>query len=51
MNIDVEIIVPKDSVGTYDIPSIHERDENNERTYAVMENTGIKLVKTMKGGR
>ena len=47
----VEIIVPKDSVETYDIPSIHKRDENNERAYTVMENTGIKLVKTMKGGR
>lgn len=51
MNMDVEIIVPKDSVETYDIPSIHDRKENNERAYTVMENTGIKLVKTMKGDR
>lgn len=51
LNIDVEIIVPKDCVETYHIPSIHDRKENNERAYKVMENTGIKLVKTMKGGR
>ena len=45
---DVEIIVPKNAVETFDIPSIHDRKENNERAYIVMENTGIKLVKTMK---
>lgn len=51
LNIDVEIIVPKDCVETYHIPNIHDRKENNERAYKVMENTGIKLVKTVKGGR
>ena len=50
MNIDVEIVVPKDSVETYHIPNIHDRNDNNERAYTVMENTGIKLVKTMRGG-
>lgn len=47
MNMDVDIIVPKDAVETYDIPNVHERKPNNERAYTVMENTGIKLVKTM----
>lgn len=51
MNIDVEIVVPKDSVETYHIPNIHDRKDNNERAYTVMENTGIKLVKTMRGGK
>ena len=50
LNMDIEIIVPKDAVETYNIPNIHDRKENNERAYTVMENTGIKLVKTMKGG-
>ena len=50
MNIDAEIVVPKDAVETYHIPSVHDRQENNERAYTVMENTGIKLVKTMKRG-
>ena len=51
MNIDAEIVVPKDAVETFHIPSVHDRDENNARAYTVMENTGIKLVKTMKGGK
>ena len=46
MNMDVEIIVPKNAVETYHIPEIHDRKANNERAYVVMENTGIKLVKT-----
>ena len=50
MNMDVEIIVPKDAVETYHIPEIHDRKEKNELAYTVMENTGIKLVKTMKEG-
>lgn len=48
MNMDVDIIVPKDAVETYDIPNVHNREENNKRAYTVMENTGIKLVKTMR---
>lgn len=51
MNIDADVIVPKDAVETFHIPSVHDRKENNERAYTVMENTGIKLVKTMKGGK
>ncbi len=48
MNINVDIIVPKDAVETFHIPNVHDRKENNERAYTVMENTGIKLVKTMR---
>lgn len=47
LNMDVEIIVPKNAVETFHIPSVHDRDENNKRAYTVMENTGIKLVKSM----
>jgi nicotinamidase-related amidase len=49
-NVDVDIIVPEDAVETYHIPAVHEREENNERAYTVMKNTGIRLVKTMKEG-
>ena len=48
LNIDVEIIVPKNAVETYDIPEIHDRKKYNERAYSVMNDGGIKLVKTMK---
>ena len=47
LNMDVEIIVPKNAVETFHIPEVHDRKENNERAYTVMENTGITLVKTM----
>ncbi len=50
LNMDVEIIVPKNAVETFHIPKIHDRQVNNERAYTVMENTGIRLVKTMKEG-
>lgn len=46
MNMDVDIIVPKNAVETFHIPNVHDRKENNERAYVVMENTGVKLVKT-----
>ena len=49
-DLNIEIIVPKDAVETYNIPTIHDREENNNRAYTVMENTGIKLVKTLKEG-
>ncbi len=51
MNMDVEIIVPKNAVETFHIPGVHDRKENNERAYTVMENTGVKLVKTLKEGK
>ena len=47
LDMDVEIIVPKNAVETFHIPEVHDREENNERAYTVMENTGIKLVKTI----
>lgn len=48
LNMDVEIVVPKNAVETFHIPGVHDRKENNERAYTVMENTGVRLVKTMK---
>lgn len=48
LNMNVEIIVPKNAVETFHIPGVHDREENNKRAYTVMENTGIKLVKTIK---
>ncbi len=47
MNMDVDIIVPKNAVETFHIPEVHDRIVNNERAYVVMENTGIKLVKSL----
>ncbi len=47
LNMDIEIIVPKNAVETFHIPEVHDRKENNERAYTVMENTGITLVKAM----
>mgnify|MGYP002869863289 CR=1 FL=1 len=38
MNIDADVIVPKDAVETYHIPSVHDREENNKRGYR-MERT------------
>ena len=46
-NMDVDVIVPKDAVETYHIDKVHDRKENNERAYQVMESAGIKLVKTL----
>lgn len=48
LNMNVEIIVPKNAVETFHITGVHDREENNKRAYMVMENTGIKLVKTYK---
>lgn len=48
LNMDVEIIVPKNAVETYDISEVHDRKKYNERAYSVMNDGGIKLVKTMK---
>lgn len=51
LNMDVDIIVPKNAVETFHIDNVHDRKENNERAYKVMENTGIKLVKEMREGK
>lgn len=47
VNRDVEIVVPKDAVETYDAPT-HKADEWNEMAFKFMEQSGIKLVKTME---
>ena len=47
INREVEIVVPKDAVETYDAPN-HKADEWNEMAYKFMEQSGIKLVKTME---
>ncbi len=47
-NMDVDVVVPKDAEETDHIDNVHDRKENNERAYTVMENAGIKLVKTLK---
>ena len=47
-NMNIDVIVPKDAVETYDIPGVHDREQITQRTYSVFEDQGIKLVKTMK---
>ncbi len=47
-NMDVNVVVPKDAVETYHIDNVHDRNENNERAYKVMENAGIILVDTLR---
>lgn len=49
-NMNVEIIVPRNAVETFDIPNVHDRAKYNERAFNVMQDTGIKLIKTYKGG-
>ena len=44
---NVEIIVPMDSVETYDA-DFHRRDEWNNKAFDFMKQAGIKLVKTYK---
>lgn len=50
INRDVELIVPKDAVETYDGPG-HNREEYNEMAFKFMAQEGIKLVRTYNGGR
>ena len=50
MNRNIEIIVPKDAVETYDAPW-HNRDEYNKMAFKLMEQEGIKLVKSLGGIR
>ncbi len=50
MNDDIEIVVPQDSIETYDAPW-HNRDEYNEIAYKIMKQEGIKLVKTLGGNK
>ena len=46
-NRDIEIVIPKDSVETYDAPN-HKAYEWNEMAYRFFEQSGIKLVKTLE---
>lgn len=48
INKKVDIIVPKDSVDTYHIEGIHDRDEWNEMAYRFMLQAGVKLVDTFE---
>ena len=45
---DIEIVVPKNAVETYDAP-VHKADEWNEMAFKFMEQSGIKLVKKYGG--
>jgi len=45
-NRDVEIIIPLDSIDTFDAPN-HDRDEYQHASNILMEQSGIKLVKTI----
>jgi len=46
-NKDIEIVVPQDSVETYDAP-VHKADEWNEMAFKFMNQAGIKLVKKLE---
>lgn len=47
LNLDIEIIVPKNVVETFNIPNIHEREEANAFGYKAMESNGISLVREL----
>lgn len=49
-NKDIEIVVPQDSVETYDAPS-HNAEEWNEMAFKFMNQAGIKLVKKLERKR
>ena len=50
MNRDVEIIIPKNAVETYN-SDLHNRAEYNEMAFKLSEQAGIKLVKKYEGGK
>lgn len=50
MNRDVEIIIPKDAVETFDAVN-HNSDIYNDHAFAIMEQAGIQLVKHYEGGK
>ena len=49
INRNVNIIVPKNAVDTYNIPDIHNRDEWNEMSFRFMKQAGIQIVKKFGG--
>ena len=42
-DLNIEVIVPKNTVETYDAP-VHNRDEYNEISYKLMSQAGIKVI-------
>lgn len=50
MDRDVEIVIPKDAVETFDAPN-HNSDIYNEHAFALMEQAGVQLVKHYEGGK
>lgn len=45
---DVKIIVPKNAVDTYHIPSVHDRDEWNTMAFRFMQQAGVQIVDEVK---
>lgn len=43
LNIDVEVIIPKEAVETFEIKGVHERDEWNDMAFRFMGQAGIKV--------
>lgn len=50
MNCDIDIIMPKDAVETFDAPN-HNSDTYNDYAFALIEQAGVQLVKHYKGGK
>ena len=46
-DLDIKVTIYKNAVETYDLP-IHNREEYNEIAFKIMNNAGIKLVKTWR---
>lgn len=43
LNIDVEVIIPKEAVETFEIKGVHERDQWNDMAFRFMGQAGIKV--------
>ena len=42
-NLNISVVVPKNAVETYDAPN-HNREEYNEMSFKLMEQSGIKIT-------
>lgn len=49
INKNIDVIVPKNAVDTYNIPNIHDKDEWNEMAFKFMNQAGVTLVKKYDG--
>lgn len=49
-NREVEIVIPKDAVATFDSP-VHSQEEYSDMAFPLLEQAGIKLVKTYERGK